>query len=257
MSSANNSLSSSVEPTEKTVVKNMPLHLTSKKNLSPLLQLPRELRDEIYRRSIAAGNLSILSLSKFVNAEASELLSKHAVLRVNLGFVNRTNWSQLGSASVATVRHLDLRLNTSPHGALPFNIDVISGFFDKQIIRESCIVMTNYGKEGSAPNLDHSILYQQLARLHGFKKLVFKIVLERYEAAEFRGILTVEKFHELFPYDESLLQHHRQSYVKVKRFLEPTMGRGDFDDSVGGHCLEFHPLDSVPEDSNPEFQGDY
>ena len=248
MSSANNSLSTSIEPTKETVVNNMHLHQTSKKNLFPLLQLPRELRDEIYRRSIAAGNLSILSLSKFVNAEASELVSKYAVLRVNLGFVNRTNWSQLGSASVATVRHLDLRLNTSPHGALPFNIDVISGFFDKQIIRESCIVMTNYGKEGSAPGLDRSILYQQLTRLNGFKKLVFKIVLERYEAAEFRGILTEEKFHELFPYDESLLQHQRQSYVKVKKFLEPSMGPGKFDDSVEGHCLEFHPLDPVLED---------
>ena len=248
MSSASNNLSTPIEPPKKTLVKNMPLNRTPRKTIFPLLQLPRELRDEIYRRSIAAGYLIILSLSKLVNEEASELLSKHAILRVNLGFVNRTNWSQLGSASVATVRHLDLRLNTSPHGALPFNIDVISGFFDKQILRESCVVTTDYGKEGSAPNLDHSILYQQLARLTGFQKLVFKIVLERYEAAEFKGILTEEDFREVFPYDERLLSNHRESYVKVKRFLKPTMGPGKFDDSVEGHCLEFHPLDPFPKD---------
>lgn len=228
----------------------------SKRNIFPLLQLPRELRDQIYRHSILTGDISILEISKQVNKEASQLLSKHAVLRINLGFPDRTNWSKLGSASMAAVQRMDLRIKAS-EDAVPFDNDVISHLLDKQVIRESCVVTLHYGKEVTVPDLVYcSGLYRMLARLSGFKNLVFKIVTERYEAAEFQGSFTEKRFHELFPYDLRLLNFHRETYVRVQKYFESGFGPAKFDDSVEGHCLEFHPLEPVPENWSPEGDDD-
>ena len=239
---------------ERTIVANsLLLQRSSQKNF-PLLQLPRELRDKIYQHAIMAGNLEILRISKLVGEEASELLSKHAVLRVNLGFVDGADWGDLDPELLSSVQRVELRLSTGP-GAFPFDLDVIAGFTGNQVTRESCVVILNYGKEGSAPyNVGRHRLYLQLARLNGFKSLVIKIVIERYDASEFLGLLTDMQFLAMFPYESRLLKHHEESYEKVRKFLECSLGPGKFDDSVEGHHLEFHPLEPVPEDWNPEFE---
>ena len=254
-SSTNNSSPKPImQNDERTMVKNSLLLQRSSQNDFPLLRMPRELRDKIYQHSIAAGNLEILRTSKLVNEEASELLSKHAVFRVILGFVDRVNWADLGSVPLSSVQHVELRLSTGP-GALPFNLDVVSGFAGNQITRESCIVILNYGKEGSAPyNIKRHRLYLQLARLNGFKSLIIKIVIERYDAAEFEGLFTEEQLREIFPYESRLLTHHEKSYERVRKFLECSLGPGKFDNSVEGHHLEFHPLEPFPEDWNPVFE---
>lgn len=224
---------------------------SSERNIFPFLELPRELRDQIYRHSILTGNIAILGINKQVHEEASQLLSKHAVLRINLGFSDRTNWSKLSPASLAAMQRIDLRLKVSGD-TIQLDEDVLLSLLDKKIIRESCVVTLNYGKEVEVPDYVHSsVLYRMLARLSGFKNLVFKIETERYEVAEFPR-MTEERFQKLFPYDLRLLKDHREAYVRVKRFFEDSLGPGRFDDGVEGHCLEFHPLELVPEGWRPE-----
>ena len=190
-------------------MENNHLPQVSKRNVFPLLQLPRELRDGIYRHSITAGNLGILRISKTVNEEASQLLSKYAVLRVNAGFVDRTNWSDLGPGAEVSIQRVEFRLNESPD-ALPYDYDVIARFANRQVVRESCIVTINYGKDGSAPyHIERSLLFLSLGALTGFKSVVVRMVVERHEASEFEGLLTEEKFRDIFPYDLRLVDWFR------------------------------------------------
>ncbi|CAD6582485.1 MAG: hypothetical protein ASARMPREDX12_000954 [Alectoria sarmentosa] len=224
--------------------------MPSKKVPVSLLDLPRELRDMIHRHSITAGNLEILRTCKLVSEEATQLLSKNAILRVNLGFPDRQPPTNLALVSTTSAQHVEFRLDTSS-GALPFDINLIALFAGTHTTRESCLVNLNYGKEGAPTyHLEHDALFAILGVLTGFKSLVIKIVIERYEASEFEGLLTKEQFRETFPYESRLLSHHGESYQKVRRFLEGSLGPAKFDDSVDGHCLEFHPLEALAENSN-------
>ena len=219
------------------------------------LDLPRELRDMIYRHSITAGNLEILRTSKLVSEEAIQLLSKNAIFRVNLGFPDREPPTNLALAPTTSAQHVEFRLDTSS-AALPFNLSFISLFAGTLTPRESCLVTLNYGKEGSATHhIERDALFVILEGLIGFKSLVIKIVIERYEASEFEGLLTEEQFRETFPYESRLLLHHRASYQKVREFLECSLGPAKFDDSVDSHCLEFHPLGAFSENSDPGVEG--
>lgn len=242
--------------TESAVVEKSSLLQPRKQNVFPLLRLPRELRDTIYRHAIAAGNTEVLRVSKLVKEEASEHLSKHGILRVNLGYVDRTNWVHLGSQPKISFQHVELRLSTGP-GVPPFNSAVLSGLGGNEVIRKSCVVILNYGKEGSAPySINRHWLYLHLQRLNGFKSLVVKIIIERYKFAEFEGLLTEEAFLRIFPYESRLLSHHRESYQRVRGFLELNLGPAKFDDSVNGHCLEFQPLEPLPDNWKHEFKVD-
>lgn len=248
MSSADSSLST---PTMDPEYKSLENELPSKKAIVSFLDLPRELRDMIYRSSVAAGYLGILSTSKLVNEEACQFLSTHAVLRVNMGWVNPTDWARLTSGPMNTPQHVEFCLDT---GLDSFSIDIgaISEFTGKNMIRESCLVTVNNGKEGSATgNIQYDRLYLELHKLTGFKRVVVKIVIEKYTASEFEGLLTEEKFMEIFPYSTALLSHHVKSYEKVRWFLESSLGPAKFNDSVDGHCLEFHPLEPFPKNRNP------
>ena len=235
---------------EKIPIKDMVPPHTLKQNIS-FLQLPRELRDLIYRDSIAAGNVAIFRLNKLTNEEASQLLSKHAILRINLGFINRTNWLELRSKSATSViQHVHLRIKASS-AALPFDITVISSLLDKQAIRESCTVTLNYGKEGGPSHSIRHTLYAQLTRLGGFKKLVFKIAIEGYEPAKSRAVMSEKSFHEVFNPDTYLLGYYEDSFVELQKYLQYSLGPAKLYDSVEGYCLEFHPLEPVPQGWNP------
>ena len=235
---------------EKVPIKDMLPPQNSKQNIF-FLQLPRKIRDIIYRHSIFAGNVAILRLNKVVHLEASQLLAKHATLRINLGFANRTNWSELRSASVTPlVQYVDLRIKASSD-AIPFDITIISGLLDKQVVRESCIVTLYCGKAAGPDDSIWKTLYRHLARLGGFKKVVFKILMDRYELADFLTVMSEKSFHEIFHYDTHLLGWHEGVYVELQQCMQPSLGPAMFDDSVKGHCLEFHPLEPFPEDFNP------
>ena len=118
----------------------------AKQPIFPLPLLPRELRDEIYIHSISAGDLAILRLNKRTYTEASSLISKHGVLRINRGFADsdddRTVWSNRDSSQASLVQNLDLRLNATAAitDILPIHLENISRLFDPKIPRGLCRV---------------------------------------------------------------------------------------------------------------------
>ena len=128
MPSANESSLAPFMPTETAVKQKLPLQPPAQ-NIFPLLHLPRELRDTIYRHSISSGDLEILRINRLVNEEASELLPKYAALRVNLGFQDRTNWVRFGSASLPSIQHVEFLLHTSSY-AIPFGLEPLADFSD-------------------------------------------------------------------------------------------------------------------------------
>ena len=236
-----------MDPKDESPENNLP----SKNAPMSFLDLPRELRDMIYRNSIAAGHLGLLGTSKIVTEEACQFLLTHAILRVNMGPVNPTDLAILTPRALATAQYVQLYIDRS--SGVPFDIRAIPKLSGgKHTIRKSCLVTINYGKEGSATgNIQYESLYIKLYyQLACFKRVVIKIVIEKYKPSEFEGLLTEEKFMQIFPYSTRLLQHHLKSYEKIQGFFEPILGPGKFDESVDGHCLEFHPLEPFPENWN-------
>ena len=61
--------------------------------------------------------------------------------------------------------------------------------------------------------------------------------------------MSEKSFHEIFHYDTHLLGSHERSYEGLQYYLEPSLGPATFNDSVEGHCLEFHPLEPLPDGS--------
>lgn len=64
-----------------------PTHKTTL-TTSPLLSLPREIRDNIYAWLLRAGDLAILRASKQLSHEAAERLHREGVCRMRIGFPN-------------------------------------------------------------------------------------------------------------------------------------------------------------------------
>ena len=170
---------------------------TSKRRIFPLLQLPRELRDMIYLHSISAGNMEILRLNKFVHEEASEFITKHGVLRINLGVHSRTNWAALSSRPC--IQHLEFRIDTRLCNSLS-RMAALEEFAYSQIARDECLIIFNYGKEevASPYSFDSLGVFLVLQCLFGFNTVIFKfvvnLVVKKHEATEFRGRLTTEQF---------------------------------------------------------------
>ncbi len=239
--------------TKKAFAEKIPSSQLSKQDISRFLRLPRELRDIIYCDALSAGSLGILTVSKFIHQEASQLVSKHAVLRINLGFASRTNWSQLGSGSVASVQHLDLHINARSE---QFSIGVISSLNGGLIVRKSGIITLHYSGRTALGYIDswHNAYHRQLARLNGFESLTFVVAMERMPYAEWQHLMTEEEFHKTFDYDLKLTRRHRETYENLRRYLERLLGPAVFDRSVEGHCLRFRPLEPVPEGWSPELK---
>ena len=219
---------------------------SSKQSPFPLLKLPRELRDSIYHYAIAAGYLCVLRISKFVNTEASQLLSKDGVFRGNLDAFDGTDWSRMISGSIAFIQHLDLDL--FPTNMCPSTIDIITSSTGCRIIRKSCVVTLNYPHKAFAPgNIKAHILYRELRGLTGFKSLVFKLAIGWYENVESRQHLIREQLHDVSINERKIQQPHRESYSKLQKYFSRVLGPAEFDENLEGHSLMFHPLEPVPE----------
>lgn len=243
-------------PTKKSRARKKLVQL-SKQKMFPLLRLPRELRDIIYRDAIAAGNLEILRTNKAVHGEASELLSQHAVFRMSFGFTT-SKPVDLPRGAEGSIQRVECQLNMCS-SAFYYDHDIITRFAGKDVIRESCVVTLDYGKDAMAAPASYRYikLFSQLARLSGFKDLVVVIPLERSDFGEFESFLIEDQFDGNFPYGSRLLKHHWGNYERVRRFLERGLGPGKFHDSVEGHHLEFRPLDPFPKDWKPRLEDGY
>lgn len=221
--------------------------------LFPLLHLPPELRLLIYGSLISAGDINIFRTSKHVHQEALQLLEKKALLRMNLGFTDRTSSASFpltGSLNLtgdltihapSIIQHVEIRFNISPSLGTFYNFEdytnVIKSFGGRDIARQSCTIILDLGLDHSANH--HSApdevtfvqrnAWRAVTQLTGFKLLVLKFNSERdYELEELLSLL--------------------EDYETVRDHLEVHLGPALLDNSVEHHCLEFHPYEFKAEE---------
>ena len=195
----------------------------------------------IYLHSISAGNMEILRLNKFVHEEASEFITKHGVLRINLGVRSRAKWAALSSRPC--IQHLEFRIDTRLCNSFS-RLAALEEFAYSQIAGDECLIIFNYGKEEVASPYSFNSLrvFLVLQCLFSFNTVIFQFVVEKHEDTELRGRLTEEQFRNDSQYETRLAPQHQASYREVREFLGLGLGPAEFNDSVEGHGLVFYPI---------------
>ena len=216
-----------------------------------LLNLPPELRIIVYEFLIQAGDLSILSVSKLISREAITLLSKVAILRINLSRPVIDQISLPLSDKVTPsgfftllapdhIQHLDLRLNMVKDWKPPVDANFILLFSGNTIARKSCNITIECGLFQLCGELLESYKpYKMIATLSGFEVLTLR--LECCEDFDHDG--TVPDKYGLTPESfESVIRNITvRHYEHLLKFLAGQLGRGQFHNVVDGHYLRFWP----------------
>ena len=227
----------------------------------PLLQLPPELRLLVYGPLIATGDLSIMRVSKLIHDEAVNLLKTHAVLRMVLGYADRTS-SALVPLTATVSLEGSLKIHASPviqiielHFNLAMSFDRLSFRFDvyadliksfggRDVARQSCIIYLELGLFDAIPcevNFSRERAWIAIANLTGFKTLAFKI-LRKGELAYDSPWGRVRP-----PVNRMGLLRTTQDYSALGTILSTTLGPATFCRSpTGGNFLEFHPSEFKP-----------
>ena len=226
----------------------------------PLLQLPPELRLLIYKPLIAAGDLNIMRANKLVHKEATDLLRKNGVLRMNLGYKDRISsddfpltWSLMLTGTLTahatdTIQHIEYHFNVDSNVFLVWSrqfekyTDLIKLFAGRDTVRQSCRIIWHIGRHGWVPDRSCFVrepVLQAITNLTGFKTLVFRIINEWDHNTHHR----VGRFGIMAPLTENDLPHRMllDDYENVRKALEITLGPAILDKSLKGHFLEFHP----------------
>ena len=152
---------------------------------SPLLSLPRELRDDIFAPLLRAGSVAILRTSKQIHDEAKERLFREAVFRVKVGFaggrVNSfpTNWKKFES--------FHFRIFIGPGSTLLFRptfrlFDRFADLDGSNLKRECLISIEHEHYKGRGfISLNHypSSLSSKLTRLSTFTTVALEFVPKR------------------------------------------------------------------------------
>ena len=229
----------------------------------PLLQLPPELRLLVYGTLIAAGDLSIMRTNKFVHDEAVKLLTTHAVLRVFLGYADRTSSVLVPmKASVSlkesitiyaspVIQRIELNFESAmSFDRLSFRSNVCTGlitcFRGRYIARKSCIIYLELGLCDATPRewtFSEVRAWIAIANLTGFKTLTLKILrkedLAYEEASPFqwrRVQIPVKK-----------VDAYEIIYSTLGTAFSTTLGPATFCRSpTSGDFLEFHPSEFKP-----------
>ena len=218
----------------------------------PLLKLPPELRAIVFEPLIQNGDLSILRVSKLINQETVSLLSKIAILRINLNRqANRqititltakiTLYGNLTLTAPDYIQNLDICLDMLRRPGFPVNTKLIQYFSGKQIARRSCKITILFGILGPVPKpLRENTTYRVIASLTGFKSLTLKLEYyedEKYEAAMLR------RMDPLLITDDPDLTHRAllRDYKEVSEFLSLNLGPANLNDGLGEPYLSFEP----------------
>ena len=230
---------------------------------STLLRLPPELRLMIYKPLIAAGDLKILRTSKLVHKEATDLLKKNGILRMNLGYTDRISsanfpltWSlsptsTLTAHATDAIQHVEYHFNVNSNVFLVWSrqfdpyTNLIKLFGGRDIVRQSCSIFLHIGRHGWVP--DRSCFMREhvlraITNLTGFKTLVFRIINEWDQQRENHR---VGRFGLFAPRTEKDYTHRMllDDYENVRKALEITLGPAILHTRLKGHFLEFHPSD--------------
>ena len=231
----------------------------------PLLKLPPELRAIIFEPLIQAGDLSILRVSKLINQEASSLVKKVAILRINLNRrINRqmtidltakiTLYGHLTLTAPDYIQNLDICLDMLRRPGLPVNTKLIPYFSGNQIARRSCRITILFGILGPVPKpLEENTTYRVIASLTGFRSLTLKLVYyedEKYEAAMLRRMNPL-----LITDDPDLTRKALlRDYKEVSKFLALNLGPAKLNNSLGEPYLSFEPRAFKPWLRHPWFE---
>lgn len=222
-----------------------------------LLGLPPELRLMIYRPLIRIGDLSILEVSKLVSQEAVPLLSKHGVLRVNVGrryqtlvkidppFDLTAGVTLSGRPTLIAldyIQHVNFRIDMVNWVGPDVDLRFINYFEGNKITRESCVITISVNEFAEVPPLlDINKTYCVIAALTGFKVLMLKLECETH--AEAKAAIQKKYGLEVVQMGEErtgrlLLRR----YEKVMTFLQTTLGPADFPNNVYRDSLRFRPV---------------
>ena len=211
-----------------------------------LLKLPPELRIIVYEFLIQAGDLSILRVSKLISREAISLLSKVAILRINLGrpVIDRVPFPLSGKIMPSGVinlvapdyiQHLDLRINMVRNRKSPIDSHFILFFSGNTVARKSCNITVQCGLfQPFGDHLEAYRPYQMIATLSGFEILTLRL-----EDCETRVLgrfgLTPDIYRDRLGF--FMLEH----YEHLLKFLAGQLGRGQFHNTVDRQYLRFWP----------------
>lgn len=216
------------------------------------LELPPELRLMIYKPLIKIGDLSILRVSKFVSQETITLLSKHAVLRLNVGrcylplinldlFAGLTFLGHPIPTAPDYVQHVKFRIDMVNVVGPDFDVKFINYFGGNKIARKSCAITIELDGSAQLPNrLERDRTYRAIAALTRFEVLLLK--LECQTNAEAVAAIIKRYGPEVIRMGEiSTRRFMLGNYGKILGFLQTTLGPADFQQDTHQHYLGFRP----------------
>ena len=151
-----------------------------------LSSIPLELRDAIYRLVLSDGHLSILQVSKFINAEATAALYKTRPCRMYVGYPRRgrpKDYRRRPTASCFPIQKFELQVkfsNVIGHSDglqflfLPAYFEPISVFGDPNVCRQSMFLLLDHNLPISKLEVREylTMLFEESRHVLGFKSLV-------------------------------------------------------------------------------------
>lgn len=150
-------------------------------------KLPREIRDMIFEEMLASGQPQFLRTSKIMNQEGADMIPKHGVLRINIGFGAMISHPTITQKVADTVQNLRLRVNMTdyisfalgryPERAFP---KMLKMFSNPKISRKSCNVFFE-GRSASHRLIALEVVYS-LKLLKEFEEVTLSI-----DASSFGG----------------------------------------------------------------------
>ena len=187
------------------------IHLTN----SPLMSLPREIRDQICAYLLRAGDLAILRASKQLSRDAKERLYREGVCRVKLGSKSRSNVDSFLLKELGRIQNYEIRVYFRPGTFLDIrqffqDFEHFAGHGETHSRRE-CSVIIEYDPFDPVLWINSSrALAAAIACLATFKRVVMVL-------------LPIEL--ELLPRD-FLIRHGRGAEVwsSLRERLEPELG---------------------------------
>lgn len=195
-------------------------------NVFPLLSLPQEIVDMIYRQLIQDGQMAILRTSREVHNQASPLLAKHGIHRIRYkgsSLVPRPN--KLRPQSAKKIQTVEVQMEFNGEKPLNHRFHTAQLSLRKPVVSDLCHVIARF---------DLFTSYWMLFLLHG------QLTLFRTVIIEFRECLT-PGFGECAVSDKSRGLHR---LATMKFMHEILLGPSIWCDCglAGARHLEFHPV---------------
>ena len=167
--------------------------------LGDLARLPRELRDMIFAIPIAAGSVGFTRASKALAQETEEILSKHGICRLNIGYdrclkVNSYPVFNRTQAVADRIQNLHISVNTAGGGTwnLKKKIHSLRKFVGSRVQRKVCRIVFNSWI--TTTSMVSPALLEVVKGYTGFEEVVLKIAVDEEETVENLPDFVIERF---------------------------------------------------------------